>query len=40
VREEVAAHAVFGLEMADAGLEGGSPAHVSFDRFDDAPFLA
>ena len=40
MREVVAAHAMLGLEMADARLDGGAAAQVAFDRCGDAPFLA
>jgi hypothetical protein len=40
VGEVVAAHAVLGLEMADAGLDGGAAAEVAFDRCGDARFWA
>jgi hypothetical protein len=38
--EVVAAEAVFGLEMADGRLDGGSALHLAADRLGDAAHLA
>jgi len=40
VGEVVSAHAMLGLEMADARLDRGAATQVAFDRLGDAPFLA
>jgi len=40
VSEEVPAHAMIVLAMADDGLDGGAASELAFDGGSHAPFLA